>query len=314
MKINVKTTNNYFERTETLVKYYHEVLDYDVVDATREKELFTLLNEGKRNLEKAKAAGDKELARKYEKEVKGIRDFIINSNLRFVISVARIYATNNNLLDIIDEGNVGLVKAVDSFDVTLGNRFQTHAIHLIRQQINIYRQNDGLMIRKNNESKTYHIIRNMTNKFMQEFQREPSSEELKDYINEHYPNANIKDSADVINISMSSIDEPIESDDSASNVSNITLYNTYSSSSNDYERQSELEHVKMLVDTLLKDLSERDRDVMKMYFGIGQEHNASVPVKIIAKRIGMTPERIRQIVKDSKDKIKNAYSGKIKMG
>lgn len=314
MKINVKTTNNYFERTETLVKYYHEVLDYDVVDAAREKELFTLLNEGKRNLEKAKAAGDKELARKYEKEVKGIRDFIINSNLRFVISVARIYATNNNLLDIIDEGNVGLVKAVDSFDVTLGNRFQTHAIHLIRQQINIYRQNDGLMIRKNNESKTYHIIRNMTNKFMQEFQREPSSEELKDYINEHYPNANIKDSADVINISMSSIDEPIESDDSASNVSNITLYNTYSSSSNDYERQSDLEHVKMLVDTLLKDLSERDREVMKMYFGIEQEHNASVPVKIIAKRIGMTPERIRQIVKDSKDKIKNAYSGKIKMG
>ena len=280
MKINVKTTNNYFERTETLVKYYHEVLDYDVVDATREKELFTLLN----------------------------------ANLRFVISVARIYATNNNLLDIIDEGNVGLVKAVDTFDVSLGNRFQTHAIHLIRQQINIYRQNDGLMIRKNNESKTYHIIRNMTNKFMQEFQREPTSEELKDYINEHYPNANIKDSADVINISMSSIDEPIESDDSVSNVSNITLYNTYSSSSNDYEKQSDLEHIKMLVDTLLKDLSERDREVMKMYFGIEQEHNASVPVKIIAKRIGMTPERIRQIVKDSKDKIKTAYSDKIKMG
>ena len=314
MKINVKTTNNYFERTETLVKYYHDVLDYDVVDATKEKELFTLLNEGKKNLEDAKASGDKELVRKYEKEVKSLRDFIINSNLRFVISVARIYATNNNLLDIIDEGNVGLVKAVDSFDVTLGNRFQTHAIHLIRQQINIYRQNDGLMIRKNNESKTYHIIRNMTNKFMQEFQREPTSEELKDYINEHYPNANIKDSADVININVSSIDEPIESDDSVSNVSNITLYNTYSSSSNAYEKQSEMEHIKMLVDTLLKDLSDRDREVMKMYFGIEQEHNASVPVKIIAKRIGMTPERVRQIVKDSKDKIKSTYSDKIKMG
>ena len=314
MKINVKTTNNYFERTETLVKYYHDVLDYDVVDATKEKELFTLLNEGKKNLEKAKASGDKELVRKYEKEVKNLRDFIINSNLRFVISVARIYATNNNLLDIIDEGNVGLVKAVDSFDVSLGNRFQTHAIHLIRQQINIYRQNDDLMIRKNNESKTYHIIRNMTNKFMQEFQREPTSEELKDYINEHYPNANIKDSADVISINVSSIDEPIESDDSVSNVSNITLYNTYSSSSNDYEKQSEMEHIKMLVDTLLKDLSDRDREVMKMYFGIEQEHNASVPVKIIAKRVGMTPERVRQIVKDSKDKIKDAYSDKIKMG
>ena len=314
MKINVKTTNNYFERTDTLVKYYHEVLDYDVVDATKEKELFTLLNEGKRNLSKAKANGNEELSRKYEKEVKKIRDFIINSNLRFVISVARIYATNNNLLDIIDEGNVGLVKAVDSFDVSLGNRFQTHAIHLIRQQINIYRQTDGKIVRKNNESKTFHIIRNMTNRFMQENQREPTSEELKDYINEHYPNANIKDSADVINITVSSIDEPIEADDANTNISSVTMYNTYSASVNDYEGKSELDHIKAQVETLMKDLSERDKKVLKMYFGIEQKHNAAVPVKIIAERIGMTPERIRQIVKDSKDKIREAYANKIKIG
>ena len=218
---NVKTTNNYFDRTETLVKYYHDVNEYSVIDAAREKELFMLLDEGRAKLKEAKEANDRVNAAKYEREVNKLRDFIINSNLRFVISIARVYATNNNILDIINEGNIGLIEAVDTFDVTMGNRFQTHAVYLIRQKINLFKQNDGLMIRKNNESKTYHIKSNMTNKFIQEFQREPTTEELKDYINEHYPNAKIKDSSDVLDVKVSSIDEPVDNDD----VANVKVEN-----------------------------------------------------------------------------------------
>ena len=142
---NFKTTNNYFERTETLTKYYHEVNDYDVIDADKEKELFMLLDEGRAKVKEAKNSKNKVLETKYQKEVDGIRNFIINSNLRFVISIARVYATNSNILDLIDEGNIGLIEAVDTFDVTLGNRFQTHAVYLIRQKINLFRQGDGLI-------------------------------------------------------------------------------------------------------------------------------------------------------------------------
>lgn len=308
---NIKTTNNYFERTETLVKYYHEANEYDVLDADREKELFMLLDEGKANIEKAKEVGDKKLQARYEKEVASLRDFIINSNLRFVISIARVYATNNNILDLIDEGNIGLIEAVDTFDVSLGNRFQTHAIYLIRQKINLYRQNDDLIIRKNNESKTYHIISNMTNKFIQEYQREPTSDELKDYINEHYPKAKIKDSADVLNVRVASIDEPVDSDDGDANIGNISAFNSYSASTNDYESTVEVEHLSSLINTLMRGLSDRDKAIIKMYFGIGQKFNAPCPVSEIADKTKLTKERVRQIVADVQEKMREEYEKNI---
>ena len=307
---NFKTTNNLFERTETLVKYYHDVLEYDVIDADKEKELFTLLKEGKEKIKEAKDTGNKQLLAKYQREVNSLRDFIIKSNLRFVISVARIYASNNNLSDLINEGNIGLIEAVDTFDVTLGNRFQTHAVYLIRQKINLFRQGDGLFIKKNNESKTYYIKSNMENRFLQEFNREPSSEELRDYINKYYPNAKIKDSADVLNVKIASIDETTD-DDGDANIGNITAYNTFSASYNDYEGQSELEHLTNMTNTLMRNLSNRDKTIIKMYFGIEQKYNAPSPVSEIAEKVKLTPERVRQLIVEIKEKMKMEYEGKL---
>lgn len=308
---NFKTTNNYFERTETLTKYYHDANEYSVVDATREKELFTLLDEGKKNVKKANDCKDYELAKKYQKEVDSLRNFIIKSNLRFVISIARIYATNSNILDLINEGNIGLIEAVDTFDVTLGNRFQTHAVYLIRQKINLFRQGDGLLIKKNNESKTYHIISNMTNRFIQEFHREPTSEELKDYINKHYPNAKIKDSADVLNVRVSSIDEPIDNEDGDSNIGNITAFNSFSASYNEYEKKTDVEYLSNMVNTLMRNLSNRDKTIIKMYFGIEQKYNAPAPVSEIAEKVKLTPERVRQLIGEIKEKMREEYGSRL---
>jgi len=310
---NFKSTNNFFERTETLTKYYHDANEYAVLDAEREKELFTLFNEARKNLKKAKESKDKELIQKYQVEADSLRSFIIKSNLRFVISIARIYATNNNLLDLIDEGNVGLIEAVDSFDVKLGNRFQTHAVYLIRQKINLFREGDGLMIRKNNESKTFHIKSNMENRFIQEFHREPTSEELKNYINEHYPNANIKDSADVLNVRIASIDEAVDSDDGDVNIGNISAYNSFSASYNEYEGKSESEHLSNMTNTLMSDLSNRDKTIIMMYFGIGQKDNAPVPVSEIAETVKLTPERVRQLITEIKNRLREKYSNKLSL-
>jgi RNA polymerase primary sigma factor len=222
-----------------------------------------------------------------------------------------VYASNSNILDLIDEGNIGLIEAVDTFDVTLGNRFQTHAVYLIRQKINLFRQGDGLIIRKNNESKTYHIISNMTNRFIQEFNREPTSEELKDYINEHYPNAKIKDSADVLSVKVASIDEPVDGDEGDANVGNISAFNAFSASYNEYESKSELEHLSNLTNTLMRNLSERDRTIIKMYFGIEQMHNIPAPVSEIADKVKLTPERVRQLIVEIKNKMRGEYESRL---
>ena len=154
---------------------------------------------------------------------------------------------------------------------------------------------------------------NMINRFMQEFEREPTSEELKDYINKHYPNADIKDSADVLTVKVSSIDEPVDSEDGDANVGNMNAFNVFSASYNDYEGTSNLDHIKNFVDGLMKHLSDRDRTIVKMYFGIDQLHNASVPVAEIAAKMNLTQTRVRQIVEDAKNTMKEAYGGKLRV-
>ena len=307
-RINVKTTNNYFERTELLEQYYKDVRAYDVFTAKEEKEIFTKLASLKKRVKILENEGKRIEALKVKKEADKVKDDIIKANLRLVISIARIYASNYNLLDLINEGNIGLMKAVDTFDVTLGNRFQTHAIQPIRQAINLYRQNDGLTIRKNNESKTFHIIANMTNKFIQEFNREPNTDELKDYINQKYPKIKIKDSADLLNIKITSIDTATDDDESDANIGNMQLYNSYSASNNSYEKISEAEHLSAFVNSLMRNLSERDRTIIKMHFGIEQFQNASCPVSEISEKVGLTPERVRQLITSIKEKLKEEYA------
>lgn len=309
--LNVKTTNNYFERTGTLVKYFQDVREFDLLSPEDEKIIFNQLIEGRKKAEEARQAGDQVAARKYEREVSKIRESIINANLRFVISIARIYATNNNILDIINEGNVGLCKAVDTFDPEVGTRFQTHAIYLVRREINLYRQRHDLIVKKNNESKTYHIQAGMTNKFIQEFEREPTSDELMDYINKHYPKANIKNPADCLNVRVSSIDEAADADDEDTYMGTMYSFNSVSATTNEYEGVTELDHYHSIVESLLKDFSERDRSIVKMHFGIDEKEGRQVPAKEIGKRIGLTPERVRQIIADSVKKIQGEYSKRI---
>lgn len=310
--LNFKTTNNYFERTENLTKYYQDVREYDMLSPEEEKKCFEELNVAKRKYHKHEADGDTKNMAIWKKKYENIRKYIINANLRFVISVAKIYASNNNFLDLINEGNIGLVEAVDTFDPSVGARFQTHAVYLIRQKINLYRQGNDLIIKKNNVSKTYHVISNMTNRFMQEFQREPTSDELRDYINEHYPNMGIKDASDCLTVRMTSIDEPIERDDEYDITAGlINQFNVTSSSANDYERVSEIEHYTTIIDSLLKDFSDRDKSIIKMHFGIGQEYGRQVPAHEIGKIVGLTPERVRQIIAQAMKDIKEEYGKRI---
>lgn len=309
--LNVKTTNNYFERTGTLVKYFQDVREFDVLTPEQEKEIFNQFIEGREKAEQARKAGDHQLARRYEREASKIREAIINANLRFVISIARIYGTNGNILDIINEGNIGLCKAVDTFKPEMGNRFQTHAVYFVRREINLYRQGPDLMVKKSNESKTYHVQAGMTNKFLQEFEREPTSEELMEYINKYYPKANIRNAADCLTVRVSSIDEASDGDDEDANVSTMLSFNTSTATSNDYVAVSELEHYRSVIESLLKDFSERDRSIIKMHFGIGEKDGRQVPAMEIGKRINLTPERVRQIIADSIKKVQKEYANRI---
>jgi RNA polymerase primary sigma factor len=214
MVVNLKSpTTDYFERTETLTRYYEDIRKYDVMSEEKEVEMFNLFKNGN----------------KQEQEY--ARNFIINANQRFVVAMAKRFATNENILDLISEGNIGLIEAMKDFDVTKGNKFITFAVWYVRRAINNYCINYGNLVKKTNLSKTYHVIAQATNKFIQTEYRKPTLEELLEIVNKEHK-ADIKSIEDIIDTKISSIDEGFNSEDDDAVFGDMSLYNSYSSSFN----------------------------------------------------------------------------------
>lgn len=292
MVVNLKSpTTDYFERTETLTRYYEDIRKYDVMSEEKEVEMFKLFKNGN----------------KQEQEY--ARNFIINANQRFVVAMAKRFATNENILDLISEGNIGLIEAMKDFDVTKGNKFITFAVWYVRRAINNYCINYGNIVKKTNLSKTYHIIAQATNKFIQTEYRQPTLEELLEIVNKEHK-ADIKSIEDIIDTKISSIDEGFNSEDDDAVFGEMSLYNSYSSSFNEYEKISNDDFNNKLISSMLGNLPEREKTIIKMVFGIG--YYREYELQEIAEELGLTTERVRQIknsvIKEIKEKYKNVMS------
>ena len=292
MVVNLKSpTTDYFERTETLTRYYEDIRKYDVMSEEKEVEMFNLFKNGN----------------KQEQEY--ARNFIINANQRFVVAMAKRFATNENILDLISEGNIGLIEAMKDFDVTKGNKFITFAVWYVRRAINNYCINYGNLVKKTNLSKTYHIIAQATNKFIQTEYRQPTLEELLEIVNKEHK-ADIKSIEDIIDTKISSIDEGFNSEDDDAVFGEMSLYNSYSSSFNEYEKISNDDFNNKLISSMLGNLPEREKTIIKMVFGIG--YYREYELQEIAEELGLTTERVRQIknsvIKEIKEKYKHIMS------
>lgn len=292
MVVNLKSpTTDYFERTETLTRYYEDIRKYDVMSEEKEVEMFKLFKNGN----------------KQEQEY--ARNFIINANQRFVVAMAKRFATNENILDLISEGNIGLIEAMKDFDVTKGNKFITFAVWYVRRAINNYCINYGNLVKKTNLSKTYHIVAQATNKFIQTEYRQPTLEELLEIVNKEHK-ADIKSIEDIIDTKISSIDEGFNSEDDDAVFGEMSLYNSYSSSFNEYEKISNDDFNNKLISSMLGNLPEREKTIIKMVFGIG--YYREYELQEIAEELGLTTERVRQIknsvIKEIKEKYKHIMS------
>ena len=287
MVVNLKSpTTDYFERTETLTRYYEDIRKYDVMSEEKEVEMFNLFKNGN----------------KQEQEY--ARNFIINANQRFVVAMAKRFATNENILDLISEGNIGLIEAMKDFDITKGNKFITFAVWYVRRAINNYCINYGNLVKKTNLSKTYHIIAQATNKFIQTEYRQPTLEELLEIVNKEHK-ADIKSIEDIIDTKISSIDEGFNSEDDDAVFGEMSLYNSYSSSFNEYEKISNDDFNNKLISSMLGKLPEREKTIIKMVFGIG--YYREYELQEIAEELGLTTERVRQIKNSVIQEIKEKY-------
>ena len=222
---------------------------------------------------------------------------LILGNLRFVVSVAKQYQHYGiPLEDLIDEGNIGLVKAAERYDDTRGFKFISYAVWWVRQAICSAIMDQGRMVRlPMNQAGTLSKLNQEIAKFEQEHQRQPSAEELADIsgIDED----KVRKAMDADNHQVS-IDAPV-TDDSETRVSDMM------SSGDEFAPDKESEHESMakdLEDVLRDSLTNKEINILKDYYGLGRKEEG---LEEIGSKYDLTRERVRQIREKSLNKIRH---------
>lgn len=282
MIIDCKAENsNYWNRSKTTLAYFDDIRKYPLLTIEEEQKLLY----------------DAKYGNEHEKE-KAKRALVVY-NQRFVASVARRFSNKNNLLDLINEANVGLIEAIDNYDLTYNNRFITYAVFWMRKHINDYLITKERSVLPVNAQKVYQYASKGREKFFAKNQRYPTEEELSQFIEDEYGIV-IPNKEDLIQYSINSIDASISvSDEDDKNSEDVGDFASQTASNN-IEDFIEKDNKKSLINFLLSHLSERDREIVTLFFGIGDKEYT---IDTIARMKSLTNERVRQIIKLSINKM-----------
>ena len=249
-----------------------------------------------------------ELAQKIRKggpEGERAKDKLVTANLRFVVSVAKQYQHQGlTLTDLIDEGNIGLIKAAQKFDETRGFKFISYAVWWIRQSILQAIAEQSRIVRLPlNQVGAMSQINKVTAEFVQKNGRRPSIHELSEITG--IDELKIRQSQNADGHHMS-IDAPF-SDDDTNSMSDMLA------SGEDSRTDKTVEYESMasdLDDVLKKVLKDRELKIVKQCFGIGCHEKG---LEEIGAEVGLTRERVRQIREKSIEKIRQSGNARILM-
>ena len=227
-----------------------------------------------------------ELAQRIHKGDQEALDRLTRANLRFVVSVAKQYQNQGLALnDLIDEGNLGLIKAAQKFDETRGFKFISYAVWWIRQSILQAISEQSRIVRMPlNQVGFQSKLSKAIVSFEQEFERRPSAQELADILE-----TDLSKAQDALgtNGKKVSVDAPFQDDDS-----NCLIDVMQDESAPGTDNSMERESLSSDLEAALAVLNERERTVLKMLFGIGRNE---MTAEEVANNMSLTRERVRQI-------------------
>ena len=249
-----------------------------------------------------------ELAQRIRKGDRQALDRLTKANLRFVVSVAKQYQNQGlSLPDLINEGNVGLIKAAEKFDETRGFKFISYAVWWIRQSILQAIAEQSRIVRLPlNQVGSVNKINRMLTKFEQENERRPSVGEISEETD--LPEDKIGEAMLASNRHVS-VDAPFVDGEDNSLLDILVNDNAPMA-----DRQLLMESLRTEIASLLKTLNERERRVVTAFYGIGQPE---MTLEEIGNKYGLTRERVRQIKEkairhlrgNTKNEILKAYLG-----
>ncbi len=228
---------------------------------------------------------------------------LVKANLRFVVSVAKQYQNQGlSLPDLINEGNVGLIKAAKRFDETRGFKFISYAVWWIRQAILQALAEQSRIVRLPlNQVGSINKIKKTISKLEQELNRAPFMEEVAASL--ETPEYKIDAAMRFSNRSIS-IDAPLSTDDDTTMVDFITSEDT--PDTDDFLMQ---ESLMQEIQRSLSTLTEKERDVINLYYGIGLNHGLTLDE--IGDKFDLTRERVRQIKEKAIRRLKHSSRSKL---
>jgi len=243
-----------------------------------------------------------ELAQRIKKGDRDALEKLTRANLRFVVSVAKQYQNQGlSLPDLINEGNLGLIKAAEKFDETRGFKFISYAVWWIRQSILQALAEQSRIVRLPlNQVGSLNKINKAFSKFEQEFERKPSPEELAESL--ELPREKVTDTLKVSGRHIS-MDAPfIEGED------NSLLDVLPNNDSPKADKSLLSESLIKEINRSLATLTERERDIIRLFFGIGIQE---MTLEEIGERFGLTRERVRQIKEKAIRRLRHTSRSKL---
>lgn len=244
-----------------------------------------------------------ELARKIKTGDQGALEKLIRANLRFVVSVAKQYQNQGlSLPDLINEGNLGLIKAAQRFDETRGFKFISYAVWWIRQSILQALAEQSRLVRLPlNQVGSLNKIKKATSKLEQDYERAPSVDEIAEQL--EIPKHKI-DKAMKITTRYISTDAPLSQED---DLKFLDIY--ISDDSPRTDSQLMRESLAREIQRSLSTLTEKERDVINLYYGIGMNHGLTL--EEIGAKFNLTRERVRQIKEKAIRRLKHTSRSRL---
>ena len=279
LKITKSITNR---ESQSLEKYLQEIGKVDLLTPEEEVDLAKKIKEGDQDA----------------------LESLTKANLRFVVSVAKQYQNQGlSLSDLINEGNLGLIKAAQRFDETRGFKFISYAVWWIRQSILQALAEQSRIVRLPlNKVGSLNKINRAFSELEQEFEREPSSDELAELLDISSDEVETTLGVAARHVSM---DAPfVDGEDN----SLLDVLENIGTPGTDKKLEYS-ESLRREIERSLSTLTERQCDVIKLYFGIGIEHPMSL--EDIGERFGLTRERVRQIKDKAINKLRSASRSKL---
>lgn len=273
LKITRSITNR---ESLSLDKYLHEIGKFELISVEEEVELAGRIRKGD------KAAVER----------------LTRANLRFVVSVAKQYQNQGlSLPDLINEGNLGLIRAAHKFDETRGFKFISYAVWWIRQSIMQAINEQSRIVRLPlNQVTSFTKYQKLLSRFEQQYERLPMIEEISDLM--EMPKDKILDMVQSANRHMS-YDAPISDDSDGGSLLDLLESNDLPSTDNVLIRES----LSTEIERAFRTLNDRERTILRHLYGIGTRETS---YEEVGEKLGLTRERVRQIKEKALTNLRNS--------